>query len=427
MKLKPYILPPDSKKRPHFVEQSRKALFEGLVCSSVVIGFFSLTWSLVMIRVRSVNSRGFTLVELLVVIAIIGVMVGLLLPAVQAAREAARRMSCGNNFKQIGLGLHNYHAAYNQFPQHYGGTSYGTWGPAKVADRMPGNARELSYLVGILPFVEQQALWEQISSPMVDTAGPPNFPAMGPEPTETTYAPWRTQVAGYRCPSDPANSSGGQTARTNYGACTGDTPQGATTCGIDRFGNGNLNQSQCRGAFVARSKMNFRDILDGTANTIICGELNTDDGTENITGVTWENAGDLWQTDAGAAFPAAVQAKIDPLRPRNWVTGFGNSRTRGNNWAHAVSYSHSVSTIRPPNSENVGETWNDAEGTYSMSSRHQGGAHVLMADGAIRFVTDSIESGNQQAPAARLGRKSAYGLWGALGTRGAKETASLEP
>lgn len=390
------------------------------------VGFvFSSDGSMFMARKYSGNSKGFTLVELLVVIAIIGVMVGLLLPAVQAAREAARRMSCGNNFKQIGLGLHNYHAAYNQFPQHYGGSGYGTWGPAK-SDRTPGNARELSYLVGILPFVEQQALWEQISAPMVDP-GLPNFPAMGPEGTETTYSPWRTTVAGYRCPSDPAISAAGQTGRTNYGACTGDTPQGATTCGIDRFGNGSTNFSICRGTFVARAKMSFRDILDGTANTVACGELNTDDQTESITGITWENSGNQWGQDTGAAFPAAVLAKIDPLRPRNWIAGFGNSRTRGNNWAHAVSYSHSVSTIRPPNSENVGESWNDAEGTYSMSSRHQGGAHVLMCDGAIRFITDSVESGNQQAPAARLGRVSAYGLWGSLGTRGAKETLALEP
>ena len=72
---------------------------------------------------NSISRRGFTLVELLVVIAIIGVLVGLLLPAVQAAREAARRMSCSNNFKQIGLGIHNYHSAYKQLPMHVGGTT----------------------------------------------------------------------------------------------------------------------------------------------------------------------------------------------------------------------------------------------------------------------------------------------------------------
>lgn len=124
------------------------------------------------------RSSGFTLVELLVVIAIIGVMVGLLLPAVQAAREAARRMSCGNNFKQIGLGLHNYHAAYNKLPS----AGYGT--------RM--HTGRLNCLVGILPFVEQQALWEQISNPLQVPAGTtptPSgaingiWPAFGPGPS----------------------------------------------------------------------------------------------------------------------------------------------------------------------------------------------------------------------------------------------------
>ncbi len=118
---------------------------------------------------KSKFRQAFTLVELLVVIAIIGVMVGLLLPAVQAAREAARRMSCGNNFKQLGLGLHNYHAAYNRLPQHGGGTPSG---PAIH------NQLFLSILVPMLPFVEQQSLWEQISNQLV--VGSTTYPPMGP-------------------------------------------------------------------------------------------------------------------------------------------------------------------------------------------------------------------------------------------------------
>ena len=156
--------------------------------------------------------RGFTLVELLVVIAIIGVLVGLLLPAVQAAREAARRMSCSNNFKQIGLAIHNYHSAYKQLPKHMTGTNES---PANAWWRASNNSnrRRLSMLVPILPFMEQQALWEQISNPNAErTDGntgaaigtPVNpWPAMGPTPDRIQYIPWFTEIPTYRCPSDP--------------------------------------------------------------------------------------------------------------------------------------------------------------------------------------------------------------------------------
>ena len=170
----------------------------------VTIGvyFSELIFTLGSCMNRSKDSRGFTLVELLVVIAIIGVLVGLLLPAVQAAREAARRMSCSNNFKQIGLGIHNYHSAFKRIPAHGIGTvatpSHNrAWWQESAAGNgtLLVNNRRLSTLVGILPFVEQQAIWEQIANPnatrtdgnLSAAVGTPTNPWAPEGPTPGTY------------------------------------------------------------------------------------------------------------------------------------------------------------------------------------------------------------------------------------------------
>ena len=113
------------------------------------------------------NRAGFTLVELLVVIAIIGILVGLLLPAVQAAREAARRMSCSNNFRQVGIAIQNYHSAFKRLPMHGGGTGMDYQAGTTLAAYSPRtNQKSLSFLAGLMPFMEQQALWAQISNPL---------------------------------------------------------------------------------------------------------------------------------------------------------------------------------------------------------------------------------------------------------------------
>ncbi len=386
---------------------------------------------------------GFTLVELLVVIAIIGVMVGLLLPAVQAAREAARRMSCGNNFKQIGLGLHNYHAAYNQLPTQLGGTTRDTSSGSSLLT----NRNYLSFLVGLTPFVEQQALWEQVSSP--STVGG-TWPAMGPTPWQAAYVPWRTEVATYRCPSDPGVGLPAL-ARTNYAACMGDATNRVNSGAKNELGiysdvqdlvhlDWMLTRGRAsnRGVFWARHKMAFRDILDGTANSIACGEIATSLGTREVNADIVRrddlDYGGGTQTTPALCNDGALTR--DPLRPKNYLTSLTvmtNDQSRGYRWADGRLNYTGFQTILPPNNPSCTENNDNSEGIFTAGSRHQGGCHVLMADGAVKFITDSIESGNQNmsmvqrdGPFPPGGSASPYGLWGALGTRGAKETVNTD-
>ncbi len=396
------------------------------------------------------SRSAFTLVELLVVIAIIGVMVGLLLPAVQAAREAARRMSCSNNFKQIGLGMHNYHAAFNQLPKHGTGTPYraGTdgEGATPATSSMSTDRLELSWLVPLTPYIEQQAVWEQISTPLVDSVTTAMFPAMGPGPRRSIahhgtarYAPWLTELSTLRCPSDPGVGLPAQ-GRTNYIACVGDSMI-EWHGGINDTG-GNFSatapqsrQASCRGVFIHRYNSSFRDILDGLSNTIAAGEVASDLGDNDIrTRAARSTTGDT--AAVGGVLTCATY--IDPLRPRFWQSaatfsqaagpGTDAEQRRGFKWALSRSLWGMFTTISPPNSALCMNTNNYNAGILPPSSQHQGGCHILMADGAVKFITDSIEAGNQNSAAVGIaaayltpGSQSPYGLWGSLGTRAVKE------
>ncbi len=409
---------------------------------------------------RRLRLQGFTLVELLVVIAIIGVMVGLLLPAVQAAREAARRMSCGNNFKQIGLGLHNYHAAYNTLPRQRGGTFDPTngWSPSWSDNH---NHKNLSWLVGILPFVEQQALWESISSPSTqnadNTSRPANdpWPAMGPTVDgNDLYRPWVTEISTFRCPSDPGKGAPSY-GRTNYAACLGDDHSSYN--GDYSIWDHNtlflkshsVDSGKCnRGFFYPLRNMSFRDIRDGLSTTIAAGEIATDLGDRDVRTSSAKDT--AIGSESTLANPMACLDSVEPARPRFWqaaatvkVEGdFGGQRARwarGYQWSSGFTVFSGFHTVRPPNSETCqAETPGDSNANGPMfdrylgsaSSRHQGGVHVLMGDGAVRFVTDSINSGipttSQIGVWGSERLESPYGLWGKLGTRANKEAIDQE-
>lgn len=369
-------------------------------------------------RVR--GREGFTLVELLVVIAIIGVLVGLLLPAVQAAREAARRMSCSNNFKQIGLGMHNYHSAYDTLASARNGT-------------MSNAYRVNQNIAGMLPFIEQQSLWELVSN--IQQAG--NIPAMGNNPGTDTpnFVPWQTQVPTFRCPSDPTQLNGA--GQLNYGNCHGDTIRGIgraantlpasqvnATSGSNQLQyNGGVTGME-RGLFHSGTARKFRDVLDGLSNTIAMGEMAVSDRKRGTRSYVYHLDGTNWWHPTPDKCKAG--AHIDPNKPS--VYAAGNLWPRGNRWADGHWAITAVNTILPPNSPSCLRHSDSNDGFASMASYHQGGAHVLMADGAVRFITDSIEAGDPTMRSVANGggftspgSDSPYGLWGALGTIDAKE------
>ncbi len=413
---------------------------------------------------HSISSRrrtAFTLVELLVVIAIIGVLVGLLLPAVQAAREAARRLSCSNNFKQLGLAIHNYHSAYKRMPKHNGGTYQVTGGTtanetaaATAAAAAGSNRNELSTLVGLTPFIEQQGLWEQISNVFQVTVGSnpgTYFAPMGPDTNMVLsghainqYDPWMTELPGLRCPSDPGKGLPAS-GRTNYAVSLGDsfrqTHVGpANQKGVVNEERSILTRQCCRGVFVPRTFVKFRDILDGLSNSIMMGEIRTDLGDRHITTFVAKSGDNLRKN------PNVASVHIDPERPQYWLEGTNEASGRADNrrgykWASGRMVHTAVHTILPPNRQcsthqngNVGD-----EGIMTVSSNHQGGAHVLMADGAVVFVTDSIDAGSSAHSIVRPsgtaadptlpatpGSRSPFGLWGALGTRANSEVIDEE-
>ncbi len=211
----------------------------------------------------------------------------------------------------------------------------------------------LSIFVGLTPFIEQQALWEQISNPLG------GYQAMGPSPSTAAYAPWATEIPTLRCPSDPGVGLPAL-GRTNYAACLGDSADNLWLGVLDGVlqpnNSGRVSASRVadRGVFVLHAKMNFRDILDGTANTIAGGEIATDLGDRDKRTLSPSGVG-LGNLASTNPLYCRQQGWIDNARPNFWgsaipgVTGSNNGR--GYRWASADTVMSAFNTILPPNAE----------------------------------------------------------------------------
>ena len=289
--------------------------------------------------------RGFTLIELLVVIAIIGLLIALLLPAVQAAREAARRIHCANNLKQIGIALHNYHDQRGALPGAY--LVYPT--------------TEFSALSQILPHLEQTPLYNAL-----------NFSLPYFDPTNDTVM--RSSVDGFICPSDFPNPIPARGAQTNYMADMGSWIVWQMNSGP------NANLLPPNGVFYGNSATRFADIPDGLSNTGVFSERVLADGSNAIVSPVSDV---FFSPAAPTTIDAAVQMcqAVDIYDLSNQFPLF-----MGAPW---INGQHIFLHVTPPNSRSCG-FFTALRAVMPPSSRHPGGVNLLLGDGSVRFIKDTI-------------------------------------
>lgn len=383
---------------------------------------------------------GFTLVELLVVIAIIGVLIALLLPAVQAAREAARRMQCSNQLKQLGLGLHNFHDTNQGVPGNCclkiikricPGTS-----PYGYSD---GSLHQQGAFVVLLPFIEQQTLYD-LALGLKNSSGVSK--PFGNQPWQPLYfgtpAPWSFDIATFLCPSDSNNRrEASETKATNYRLCRGD---GALVWD---------DYKGCRGLFGRQDYFDrdFAAITDGLSNTICLSEAVVgNDSTRNKVkgGIALVQFGNN-PSDGLQGLEAAVPSKFFAVigEGGNFLPGVTKVNATldetkpGIRWADGKQTYTCFFTFMPPNGPTLSPANDLNWAVPAASSYHPGGVNVCLLDGSVRFVSDTVDTGDLKmdktmqdcvgtgVDARTYSGPSPYGIWGGMGTIAGGESGSL--
>ncbi|GIX04757.1 MAG: prepilin-type N-terminal cleavage/methylation domain-containing protein [Planctomycetaceae bacterium] len=337
--------------------------------------------------------RGFTLIELLVVIAIIAILIALLLPAVQQAREAARRTQCRNHLKQIGLALHNYHDNFNMFPP--AGIYRFTGNSPVIAGGSAGGTTPLnfSWITLILPYMDQAPLYNSINF---------NIPLWGQLINGQQIA--STIIPTLLCPSDDGFGAGNphRVAWTNY-------------AGAEGYDWHTRTAHRINGIFQMITRVGIKNITDGTSNTIAVGEV-TARGYQSGP-IRTANRGTK-RSGSGAVFRASLLAthsngdiNVGPVMDPEGTPRGGNPANGG--WWRASPHAFHPIYIA---------AWGLNGEWPGPSSPHAGGGHFLLADGSVRFITANIDMGDWPNSAYPADDVRWGGVWMNLHTYAGNET-----
>lgn len=350
-------------------------------------------------RLRS----AFTLIELLVVIAIIAILIALLLPAVQQAREAARRSTCKNNLKQLGLAIHNYHDVHNAIPM------------ASGRDGGLGGRRQSGY-VGMLPYIDQTPLFNLCASggPAAHVNGSANsFAGFSFVPWDNNHVAVRANIPLLQCPSD-----GNTTEQNPRGKCNYMFSRGDSIWDNNPSWNGNGGRG-LRGFFVGGQNggnagfRRFRDVTDGLSNTIAMGER-----IKAKPGGRSPKLGAIQRGPAQSVYRSDASQCLNLLDANGDYISTNIGRWAGTRWMDGAPAFTGMNTVFGPNKAGCTDPGGDQrDGIFPPSSHHSGGAQVLMGDGAVRFISENIDTGNpvgvgEPSP----GTPSPFGVFGRLGS-----------